>query len=116
VASDLGLALGRYSKLRITDTGCGMSAETLARAFDPFFTTKERGKGTGLGLPSAFARSSRGYGRIAAFSERRKARHSRSTCNNLCAAQNSIAESSHCEFHRAGRLCLSSTMKKWSAA
>jgi PAS domain S-box-containing protein len=34
----------------IKDTGCGMSAEVLARALDPFFTTKAPGKGTGLGL------------------------------------------------------------------
>jgi len=36
--------------LSVTDTGCGMSPETLAHIFDPFFSTKERGKGTGLGL------------------------------------------------------------------
>ncbi|MCE5336724.1 MAG: PAS domain S-box protein [Desulfobacteraceae bacterium] len=41
---------GKYLKLSVTDTGTGMSAETMARIFDPYFTTKETGKGTGLGL------------------------------------------------------------------
>jgi two-component system, cell cycle sensor histidine kinase and response regulator CckA len=40
----------RYARCSVTDTGCGISAELLARIFQPFFTTKENGKGTGLGL------------------------------------------------------------------
>ncbi len=53
---------GEYVCLTLSDTGSGMSEETLAHAFDPFFTTKNIGEGSGLGLPQAygFARQSGG--------------------------------------------------------
>lgn len=41
---------GKYQRLVVGDTGCGMGKATLERIFEPYFTTKEQGKGTGIGL------------------------------------------------------------------
>jgi len=45
-----GLAPGRYARLTVTDSGCGMDDQTLSRIFDAFYTTKPVSQGTGLGL------------------------------------------------------------------
>ena len=45
-----GLTPGRFIKLSISDTGCGIPHEIREKILDPFFTTKKRGEGTGMGL------------------------------------------------------------------
>ena len=65
-ARERDLSPGQYLSICVTDTGCGMSAETIERAFEPFYTTKPIGQGTGLGLSMiyGFARQSGGQVRI----------------------------------------------------
>jgi PAS domain S-box-containing protein len=62
----IDLIAGEYVVVSVTDAGCGMTADELARAFEPFFTTKDVGKGTGLGLSQVygFAKQSGGTARI----------------------------------------------------
>jgi PAS domain S-box-containing protein len=64
-----GLSPGSHVRLRVSDTGVGMSGEVLERVFDPFFTTKPLGQGTGLGLATVYGIMQQAGGRAQIYSE-----------------------------------------------
>jgi len=53
-------APGRFVFFEVSDSGCGMSKETLSRLFDPFFTTKSTGRGLGMSAVLGIVRSHEG--------------------------------------------------------
>lgn len=60
---------GRYVRISVQDSGCGISQDRLAQIFDPFYTTKPTGSGVGLGLSMALGFMQQSGGTVAVHSD-----------------------------------------------
>ncbi len=74
-------------RIRVSDTGTGMSPETMSRAFEPFYTTKGPGEGSGLGLASTYGIVTGAGGTIEISSEPNRGRRSPSCCQRAKSPQ-----------------------------
>jgi len=84
-----GLEPGRYVRLRMSDTGTGMSPEVLQQAIEPFFTTKAKGERSGLGLATVYGIVTHSGGRVQLYSE---PGHGTTVSILLPAAEDEVAE------------------------